>query len=277
MTDEGLADPESFYDAYGEREWERLDRTVPTRLEFENTTDYLERALPGSGRVLDAGGGAGRYAIWLSERGYDVTLVDRSAGQLEVAREKIADRESSDAVAIRRGDVRDLPFEDGVFDAVCCLGGPLSHVPDAEDRVRAAGEIERVARDDAPAFVSVMGRLAVLQELLLHTDVDETHELLVPLARTGDYDRALVEDVIEDPEWTECHFYRADEFERELSDAGLSVETLVGLEGIASNCHDELDEATEEARDSVGDLARLLREDRTVVDSSEHLLAVCRA
>jgi SAM-dependent methyltransferase len=95
MTDGGLADPESFYDEYGEREWDRLDSTLPARLEFENTiaareSDRLENTiaalesnLPETGRVLDASGGAGRYAIWLATRGYDVALVDRSAGQLD--------------------------------------------------------------------------------------------------------------------------------------------------------------------------------------------------
>jgi SAM-dependent methyltransferase len=276
MTDDDLVDPETFYDEYGEREWERLDRTLPTRLEFENTIEYLERALPDAGRLLDAGGGAGRYVIWLAERGYDVTLVDRSAGQLDVARGKIAERGLSDAVANRRADVRDHPLEDGVFDAVCCLGGPLSHVLDADGRARAAGELARIARDDAPGLVSVMGRLAVLQELLLHTAVEETHELLLPLARTGDYDRDLVDGVLDDPEWTECHFYRADEFERELTDAGLSVETLVGLEAVASNFHDALDDTSDDARESVRELAHRLREDRAVADLSEHLLAVCR-
>lgn len=51
MTDTGgsweLLDPETFYE----------------RLEFEGTVEYLERHLPASGRVLDAGGGAGRYTV----------------------------------------------------------------------------------------------------------------------------------------------------------------------------------------------------------------------
>jgi SAM-dependent methyltransferase len=62
-------DVAAFYDAYGEREWERLDRDLHHRLEWDATTTYLDRQLPDAGRVLDVGGGAGRYAVWLAEAG----------------------------------------------------------------------------------------------------------------------------------------------------------------------------------------------------------------
>ncbi|WP_267879586.1 hypothetical protein [Haladaptatus cibarius] len=39
----------------------------------------------------------------------------------------------------------------------------------------------------------------------------------------------------------------------------------------------ELEDADEEAVESVREVVTMLREDRTVVDFSEHILAVCRA
>ncbi|SFS12233.1 Methyltransferase domain-containing protein [Halomicrobium zhouii] len=79
MTDRAVQDPEAFYDEYGHEEWERLERSLHGRLEWEGTVEYLEGHLPDGGRVLDAGGGAGRYTVWLAEQGYDVALVDVSA------------------------------------------------------------------------------------------------------------------------------------------------------------------------------------------------------
>ncbi len=62
-------------------------------------------------RVLDAGVGAGRFALYLQEKGHEVVGIDVSAGILEVCR--------------RRGvhDVRQLPFHRvdnslGQFDTV---------------------------------------------------------------------------------------------------------------------------------------------------------------
>jgi SAM-dependent methyltransferase len=42
--------------------------------------------LPGGGKVLDVAGGDGRNAVWLAERGFDVTLVDVSDTALRLAR-----------------------------------------------------------------------------------------------------------------------------------------------------------------------------------------------
>ncbi|WP_115863300.1 class I SAM-dependent methyltransferase [Halorussus litoreus] len=278
-------DPQTYYDEFAEREWKRLDRDPVTRMEFENTADYLAEHLPDAAartdesdpvRVLDAGGAAGRYACWLAERGYDVTLVDLSAEQVELAREKAAERGVADRVAAERGDVRDLRFADDSFDAVCCLGGPLSHVVDDDERATATAELRRVAKPRAPVFVSVIGRFAMLRDILKFC-LDDEHGLLAPIAEDGDYTAERTAEYADGDGWAECHGFRADEFETQLEAAGFEVETLVGLENVANRMKRELAEADEEAVESVRELVRTLREDRTAVDFSEHMLAVCRA
>ncbi|SIR15189.1 Methyltransferase domain-containing protein [Haladaptatus litoreus] len=267
--------PQTYYDEFAEGEWERLDRDPVTRMEFENTTDYLEAHLPESGHVLDVGGAAGRYACWLAERGHDVTLVDLSAKQVELARENAKARGFEDRLSAEQGDVRDLRFEADRFDAVCCLGGPLSHVVDDDERATAMAELRRVARTDSSVFVSVISRFAAIQDIL-RFNLDSSHGLLAPIAEDGKYTQARVDEYSDGEGWAECHFFRADEFESELEKAGFEVEQLVGLEGIANRMKTELEEADEEAVESVREVVKLLREDRTVVDFSEHMLAVCR-
>lgn len=271
-------DPRTYYDELGADEWERLERTFKATFEFENTVDYLEEYLPASGRILDAGGAAGRYSIWLAERGYDVTLVDISDEQLAVAREKRAERDLDGRIDVRRGDVRDLAFGDDAFDATLCLGGPLSHVIDAEERARAVRELHRVTASDAPVFVSVMGFVAVVQNLIKCAgSFPQGVRQLPGLVETGTYSRELIEAYgIDDPSFVECHFFRADELEAVLSENGLAVERLVGLEGPASNFDGEVEEAESESRERIADAVRTLREDRTIADLSNHILAVSR-
>lgn len=268
-------DPARYYDEYGEREWDRLERDPVTRMEFANTVDYLGRYLPDSGRVLDVGGAAGRYALRLAECNYDVALVDVSETQVELARENAAERELDDRITVEVGDVRDLRFEDEAFDAVCCLGGPLSHVVDDDERATAMRELRRVAAPDAPVFVSVIGRFAPLRDILKFS-LESSHGLLAPIAEDGKYTAERVAEHADGEGWAECHFFRADEFEAELEDAGFEVEQLVGLEGVANRMKPELAEASDEAVESVREVVRMLREDRAVVDFSEHMLAVCR-
>jgi len=289
MSDDGLPDPDDdvpldlaeFYDQHTEREWNRLDRDFHHRLEWEGTVEYLDRHLPASGHVLDAGGGAGRYAVWLAERGLDVTMLDLSAGQVAFAREKAREHGVADRVTFVRGDVRALPVPADRFDATCCLGGPLSHVLDATEREGAVGELARATVPGAPVFVSVMGLMASVTRMMRYAgrvddEADDT-ELLADLARTGDYDEDLLERYGRDPTVQQMHLFRADEFEALLAAGGLQVETLAALEGPFSQRRDHLDELTDEHRAVVRETLDVLREDRHVVDHSAHMLAVCRA
>src|SRR4030042_988644 len=78
-------------------------------------------------------------------------------------------------------------FADGTFDAVLCSGGPLSHILDRRDRSRAIGELVRVAKPDAPLFVSVMGRLSVLVFILEFSQDEFEMPYFVILCDTGGY------------------------------------------------------------------------------------------
>ena len=76
-----------------EREhWDHRYRTEGVR-----TTDpaaFLVEAAPRfspASRILDVGGGGGRHAVWLAQRGHDVTIADISAAGLEIARNAAAD------------------------------------------------------------------------------------------------------------------------------------------------------------------------------------------
>jgi 2-polyprenyl-3-methyl-5-hydroxy-6-metoxy-1,4-benzoquinol methylase len=80
-----------YYDQQAQREWERMERH---RTEFAVTLRILKKHLPPCTpgisplRVLDCGGGPGRYAIELARQGYQVTLFDLSEGNLRLAKTK---------------------------------------------------------------------------------------------------------------------------------------------------------------------------------------------
>ncbi len=168
----------AYYATFGENEWQRL--TWPAgAIEFAVTTHALERHLPLAGRVLDIGGGPGRYSIWLAERGYRVVLADLAPNLLELARDRIAEAgvqaQIEDVVPC---DVCDLSrFEDGSFDAVLCLG-PFYHLIDPTDRERAAGELLRVLRPAGTIFVALIPVYTFLRRTLDHKD--ERHHLAQP-------------------------------------------------------------------------------------------------
>jgi len=72
---ERLETVRKFYDDTVESEWKRLDRH---KVEFELTKRILKRYIRPMDKVLDLGGGPGKYALHLSKLGCDVTLADLS-------------------------------------------------------------------------------------------------------------------------------------------------------------------------------------------------------
>ena len=159
-----------YYAAFGEREWERLAQPEGV-LEFAITTHALEKYLPPRGRILDLGGGPGRYSIWLAQRGYQVVLADLSPNLLEIARTKISAAGvqtcMEDVVVC---DACDLGrFADQSFEAVVCLG-PFYHLTQAADRERAASEIVRVLKPHGIALVAFMPIYTFLRRTLALPD-----------------------------------------------------------------------------------------------------------
>ena len=90
-----------------------------------------------TGRVLDIGCGAGRFMLWLKERGHDVVGIDISAGAVEVCRRR--GLESTYPLSI--GQVsRRL----GTFDTVLLLGGNLALLGTKEQAKRNLARLHRV-------------------------------------------------------------------------------------------------------------------------------------
>lgn len=152
-----------FYEISAQREWERLEHPTQGALEFAINKAWIKKFLPGSGsRILDIGGGPGRYSIWLAAQGYCVTLGDLSPDLLAIAREK-ADEQEVELEQLVEANAVDLSiFTDNSFDAVLCLG-PMYHLLEESDRQAVAGELIRVLKPGGHAFVAFLNHLQALR------------------------------------------------------------------------------------------------------------------
>ncbi len=152
-----------FYQISAQREWERLEHPTQGALEFAVNKAWIARFLPAPGaRVLDIGGGPGRYSMWLAEQGYRVTLADLSPDLLAVAREKAAEAGVKLEAVVEANAIDLHQFAEDSFDAVLCLG-PLYHLLDEEDRKATANELYRVLKPGGPVFVAFLNRLQALR------------------------------------------------------------------------------------------------------------------
>lgn len=152
-----------FFNAYGEREWERLDKTLPGRVKLAVHRKLLSAHVRAGMRVLDVGCGPGRFAIDVARMGGNVTLVDLSDVQLDLARARLAEHEALASVeGFHRLDVLDLTsLDEASYDIVVCFGGAISYT--THRHPEALRQLARVARPGAPILVSVMSLLGALR------------------------------------------------------------------------------------------------------------------
>jgi len=215
-------------------EWKRLKLDAYHQLEFIVTMHFLEKYLPKSGLILDAGGGPGRYTIELAKQGYDMVLLDLVKELLEMAKRKIRREKVENKVKqIVEGSITDLSmFDDETFDGVLCLGGPLSHLLDSKQREMAAKELVRVAKKDAPIFVSVISRLGLLKTLLIEFPEEIKH--CRHQLEVGDYIPGVIPSK-EATGFTAAHWFLPEELKGLFEKLNVKTLELVGLEGLSSH------------------------------------------
>jgi SAM-dependent methyltransferase len=203
----------------------RLWRNARGTLTRLRTWDIFDRFLPGSGRIVDIGGGPGVHAAHLAGAGYDVVLVDPLDRHVEAARHRAG---QGPPFEVQPGDARQLPLPDASCEAALVMG-PLYHLARAGERRLALEEARRVLRPGGVLLAEVICRHAwvldaTMKDLLGEPGIFEVfaHNIETGLSQFD-------EDVREGVFWG--YFHRIDEFGAELEGAGFRVSTLLAVEG----------------------------------------------
>ncbi len=251
-------------------EWERMERH---RTEFAVSLRALEEHLPTPpATILDCGGGPGRYAITLAQRGYDVTLFDLSPELLAMAQKKAIEAGVT-LTGFEQGTATDLSrYADGQFDAVLLMG-PLYHLLGEADREQALAEAARVAKPGGPVFAAFIARYACYidtatkypQDAVDHPESYELIEETGLLPPRADGRVAFV-----------AYFSHPNEVRPLCETAGLDVVTVLGVEGVVSLRDEKVNALTGDAWERWVDINYRLAHDPSTHGGVEHLLAICR-
>lgn len=252
------------------RERDRLAAAGSSQLERLRTQVLLSRFLPAPpARVLDVGGAAGVYASWLSARGYQVHLVDPVPLHVEQAREAAG---ASFTAAL--GDARELAEADASHDGVLLLG-PLYHLVERADRLRALREARRVVRPGGVVIAAVISRYASMMDGFYRGFLDKpgftqtvSEDLRTGLHRNPGRDPQL---------FTTTYFHTRDDLADEVAGAGLDLDAIVPVEGPlywAPGLAERLADPAQ--RELILDCLAAIEHDPAITGASSHLLAIAR-
>jgi SAM-dependent methyltransferase len=252
-------------------------------LERARTQEIVLRHLaPPPGVVLDVGGAAGAYALWLSARGYAVHLVDPVPLHVDEARRASA-KSAHPLAGVAQGDARTLAQPDASADAVLLLG-PLYHLITREDRVRALAEAGRVLRPGGVLFAAAISRFASLVDNI--TEPVEPRGQAPPAFTDPEVLRMVRQDLGGGPHentsgearyFTTAYFHHPDELADEVRAAGLALVEVLPLESVGAftACFPTV-WADPGGRETLLSLVRQVEREPSLLGISPHLLAVAR-
>lgn len=242
-------------------------------LELARTQEIIDRSFPTAPAVVyDVGGGPGMYACWLARRGYAVHLLDPVP--LHVEQALAASRLDPDRplAGATIGDARRLPYADTSADAVLLLG-PLYHLTDRGDRLRAWREAGRVLKPGGVAVAAAISRFASALDGLRSGFLADP--LFARMVEADLRDGAHRNPTGDPAYFTTAYFHRPDELRAEAEEAGLRHETTLGVEGPAWLLHDfETWWERPERRERLLGVVRALEAEPALLGASAHLLAV---
>jgi S-adenosylmethionine-dependent methyltransferase len=256
-----------FYDTHVDEEAGRLDLPLQ-QIEFRSTLRLVEKYFPATGKVCDIGSGPGRYSLELAHRGYEVSLVDLSAGLLSRARKSFENAGLTPRAIVQTNACELGAFDDGQFDAVLVLG-PLDHLLDSTQRKRALSEALRVMVSGGVAILGYLNSWGLLRTGI--TDFPSWYRDRATarrLLQAGTYPAEKLTG------FTDSYWSTPPDALGEVSASGFEIVTYAGVEGFCGGMSplvSTLAESDHEAFTQVVDLAGETSELPQYRDATDHL------
>ncbi|HET9744590.1 MAG TPA: methyltransferase domain-containing protein [Chitinophagaceae bacterium] len=215
----------TFYNST-QMETDRLGQHV-FQLEKARTQAIILGFLRSSMTIADIGGATGAYSFWLHDMGHRVHLLDAAEFHVEAAT-RISITENKPLASISLGDARELPYDDEQFDLVL-LFGPLYHLQEKKDRIKAITESKRVLRKNGVLLSATITRYASLFDGFWQGFIDDPafENILKQDLADGNHFNPVNHPMY----FTDAHFHTQKEIEQEFNAAGFSDFEIKAIEG----------------------------------------------
>jgi ubiquinone/menaquinone biosynthesis C-methylase UbiE len=255
-------------------EWGRLDREP---IEFQVNSHYIKKHMPTKGNVLDNGAGPGKYAMGLAKEGYTVTVTDLTPKLVGIAERKAQELDLTEQFnGFYVADSRDLSdIKDDQFDASLMLG-PMYHLQEENDRIKAVKELNRVTKKDGIVFVAFMSRTKHIFSSLMSPEnwkPNNNMDSITQFSQTGCFNHA------DENRFTGAYYFNIDDIQPFMEGQGFESLELIGSNVGAILNNDHWNYWRDKGEQEVEKIIQLLIEkagDPYILGQSSHLLYIGR-
>jgi len=253
-----------IYENYGE-----YDRLIRHRMEFWINLKYIREHLPGKKlRILDLGGGPGRYSVALTKDGHEMTLIDLSDFNISEA-ERLCSEEGVTIHKMFQGDATDLSsVKDDSFDVVLAMG-PFYHIKDETLREQCINGIKRVLKSKGVLFTAHLSKCAFYKYIVreIPEKIDHFYENLHNIIDAG-VKKYSDGDIFTDN--TFCD--NAEDILKFMGDHGFSDGNVIASEGLVDHIEDKLEDLDSKYFHKIAELNYRFCKDPHAVNAASHLL-----
>ena len=221
-----------FYNNYDE------DGRLLTRygmVEYITTMKYIEKYLEKGMRILEIGAGTGRYSHTFARKGYAVDSVELIEHNIEIFKKNTLANEN---ITITQGNATNLSdFESDTYDITLLLG-PMYHLFDEEDKLKALSEAIRVTKKGGVIFVAYcMGDASVMNFGFVKGEIHNIIEKCMINTETFDtYSKP----------WDVFELYRKEDIDKLRGNFDVTQLHYLATDGYANHCRQTLEEMDEE-------------------------------
>lgn len=245
------------------------------QLEYVRSLEIIDRYLTKAPAIiLDVGGGSGIYSCWLAKNGYEVHLIDPVPLHIDLATKYSKNQPNFPIASCNIGDARNLSNMDSSVDSILLMG-PLYHLLQREERLKALRECYRVLKNDGYLFAVGITKFASIIDGFCegYFKDSEFRKIMLQDLESGQHKNPTNNPFY----FTDAFFHHPDELKNEIDEAGFIVEQLIGIECISYILRD-FDKVweNEKEREFLLQILKNIESESSLIGASPHIMCVAK-
>lgn len=220
--------------------------------------DYLNKM--NNPKIIDIGAGTGKYSIELSNQEYDVTAI-------ELVKHNLSYIKKYDKIKSYQGNAIDLSrFKDETFD-LTLLFGPMYHLIDENDKIKALNEAKRITKKDGIIMVAY-----IMNDYCILTHGFKDNNILNAI------ENKMIDDSFKCIKWDNNLYsvYRIEDIDKLNEKANLNRIKIITPDGPANYMRNTLNKMSDKEFDKFIEYVLSISDRKDMIGSSAHTIDILK-